>query len=88
MTHVEITAQVSKRCPYKDERDDGTVTLVFDVGDEDAPELHELADLLGTWRDTPISHEEFTRSIGVALGCVEVRSTWQTAGLDVTVEVR
>lgn len=89
MRHVTITAEVEKRCPYKDEQDTGTAVLRFDVL-KDAPELHELADHLATWADIALSHEEFTamlRDRWWSEGCRSVTTTWQTAGMTVEVTV-
>lgn len=83
---MTVTVDVVKRCPYKDEQDDGTATLTFDVGDGDGPELHALADRLATYRHLLISHEDFTRLLAKQDGCVAARTTWQTAGLEVTVD--
>lgn len=82
---VKVTGRVVKRCPYKDEQDHGTVTLTFDVPEGDAPELHGLAAYLAGFRTEAISHEDFTRSICLDLPVVEVRTTWDTAGLSVEV---
>lgn len=88
MTTVTVTAQVTKRCPYRDERDDGTVVLTFDVADhQDAPELHALSDHLGSWRDQAISHEAFTRDVVQQTGATSARSRWTTAGMEVSVDV-
>lgn len=89
MRTVKITAPVEKRCPYKDEQDEGSLTLTFRVF-KDAPELHELAENLSTWTDIPISHEDFTDAVvrrWHSEGCVSARSTWRTAGLEVSVDV-
>jgi hypothetical protein len=86
MTTLTVTAQVTKRCPYKNERDDGTATLTFWVGNGDGPELHDLAHTLGSFRDEAISHEDFTRRLLGRPGCREVVTRWTTAGM--TVECR
>lgn len=89
MRAVTVTAPVEKRCPHKDEQDTGSVTLTFHVR-EDAPELHRLAADLRTWQDKPCSHEDFTAAVldmWAAEGCVAVRTTWTTAGMQVTVDV-
>ncbi|GAC1575025.1 MAG: hypothetical protein NVS3B18_08680 [Candidatus Dormibacteria bacterium] len=86
---VTVTAPVTKRCPYRDEQDDGTLTLTFEVA-EQAPELHKLAEELTAWEGEAVSHEEFTALIlrwFADAGCVAARSTWTTAGLAVTVDV-
>lgn len=87
MTRLTVTGEVTKQCPYKDERDDGTATLTFEVGDGDGPELHGLSAYLSTFRGVPLSHEAFTRALLAAdYDCVEVVTRWETAGL--TVECR
>lgn len=87
MNAMTVTVGVLKRCPYKDEQDDGTATLTFDVSEGDGPELHELADRLATYRHLVISHEDFTKLLAGLDGCVSARTTWRTAGFEVTVEV-
>jgi hypothetical protein len=82
---VIVTAPVEKRCPYKDERDVGTVTLTFDVSEGDAPELHDLAAYLKGFEGEALSHEDFTRNVARDLPVIEARSTWTTAGLSVEV---
>lgn len=82
---VTVTGRVVKRCPYKDESDHGTVALTFDVPEGDAPELHGLASYLAGFRDEAISHEDFTRNICLDLPVIEIKTTWNTAGLNVEV---
>lgn len=84
---LTVTAPVTKRCPYKDESDDGEVTLTFHVAEGDGPELHDLASLLDTYRHVEISHEAFTREVAAATGAESVCSTWTTAGMTVTARV-
>lgn len=87
---VTISGPVTKRCPYREEVDEGTVTLTFDVGDDEAPELHGLAARLRRHEDARVSHEAYSLALIDDLGpsgCVHVRTTWQTAGLEVTVDV-
>jgi hypothetical protein len=83
---VTVTANVMKRCPYKQERDYGTATLTFDVPlGEDAPELHALAEYLNGFTEQAISHEAFTSAVRRDWPVMEVKSTWTTAGLSVEV---
>lgn len=82
---VTVTADVRKRCPYKDEVDAGTLTLVLNVPEGDGPELHDLAAYLGSFSDHALSHEEFTRNICLDLPVIEAKTTWRTAGLSVEV---
>lgn len=85
---VTVTAPVTKLCPYKDEIDAGTATLTFHVQDE-APELHGVARVLGKWASERISHERYSDLLLTAFGpeCVAVRTVWTTGGMEVTVDV-
>lgn len=83
---VTVKGDARKKCPYRDEMDEGTAVITFDVPDgEDATELHALSAVLKI--DTPLSHEDFTRSLACHPSVIRVVTTWQTAGLEVTVEV-
>lgn len=87
---VTVTGPVTKRCPYRDEPDEGTVEMQFRVLSGDAPELHGLADELASTSGEAISHEDYTRALYAAWfprGLRSVRTTWNTAGLEVTVDV-
>lgn len=89
MTTLTITAPVVKRCPYADEIDHGTVTLVFTVPNgEDGPELHDCAKRLAGFAGSKISHEDFTRALACLPDVIEVVTHWKTAGLDVECRVR
>lgn len=87
MRTMRVTVNVQKRCPYKDELDDSTATLTFDVSAGDGPELHDLAANLDSFRDIALSHEAFTALLAGTPGCVAASSTWRTAGMEVTVDV-
>lgn len=78
---VTITAPVSKLCPVKDERDNGTVTITY-CTDGSAFELHDLAGYLRSFRDRHLSHEDFTHEIAEHLAAA-VTSSWTTAGMTV-----
>jgi hypothetical protein len=87
---VTISGPVRKRCPYKDERDEGTATFTFNLGGGEAPELHDFAKHLDAASEDRISHEDYTRALYVTwhhAGLCHVRTTWITAGLEVTVDV-
>lgn len=77
-----VTATVRKTCPFREEKDTGTVTFVFDGT---APELHHLASVLAAYPLIRISHEDFTQRMADETGA-KVTSYWETAGLRVTVE--
>jgi NADPH-dependent 7-cyano-7-deazaguanine reductase QueF len=78
---VRVTAPVSKRCPFVDEIDVGTVTLTWSTDGKTA-ELHALREWLDTFKDRAISHEDFTREVADRLNG-QAESTWMTAGMEV-----
>lgn len=78
---VSISAPVKKLCPVKDEKDAGWVTIAYRTGGE-AIELHGLAELLATFADRRLSHEDFTAELADALNA-DVSSRWMTAGMEV-----
>lgn len=87
---VTMTAgiAVAHLCPFKDEVDNGWVTITWRC-DGATLELHALADYLRGFKDARLSHEEVTDRIrhdlaatpGVEL--VSVETTWGTAGMEV-----
>lgn len=88
---VTAHAQVKHLCPFKEEIDTGTVTIVWTCNGFTI-ELHSLADYLTAFTTQPISHEDLTALIaadlqtvgrGITINSVTTRFT--TAGL--TVEV-
>ena len=83
---VTVTAPAVKLCPYRTERDEGTVELTFDV-EGDAPELHQLAEKISGYAGDFLSHEDFTRDLVKQTGAVRAISRWRTAGLDVTCDL-
>lgn len=83
---MTVTAAVRKLCPYRDEIDEGTVIITFDVYEGDGPELHEVADYLASYAVVPMSHEAFTRMVASDYDAA-VTSAWTTAGMAVTVDV-
>lgn len=82
VTRVLVTRTVTKRCPYVDEIDVGTVALTFHGN---APELHALAAELNAYRTVATTHEDFTRHLYDLPGVIHVTTTWHTAGFDVVV---
>lgn len=74
-------------CPYKDERDVGTVSATWDG---DAVELHAFADYLLGFADERLTHEKASDMVARWLWThdaenVVVTTTWWTAGFDVEV---
>lgn len=59
---VTVTGPLHHLCPYKDEADNGTVTIVW-RSESTTFELHSLATFLGYWRSKRISHEELADEI-------------------------
>lgn len=85
---VVVRGPVKKLCPYRNEVDEGTVTVTFSVSHrDDCRELHSLAGYLGSFEGASLSHEDFTRQVHADLAALSVESTWQTAGLTVTCAV-
>jgi NADPH-dependent 7-cyano-7-deazaguanine reductase QueF len=86
---VTVEATVTKRCPFKDETDAGTVTVVWN-SEGKTLELHSLREYLDGFGDVALSHEEFTDAVGAHLssliGDVQVWSEWETAGMKVRVD--
>lgn len=86
---VTVNAPIRHLCPFKDEIDDGQLTLSWRT-DHSTVELHSLRNFLGAFADAPISHEEVVSEIWGAMSrvggirSVSVHTTWRTAGLEVT----
>lgn len=89
---VTVTAPVRHLCPFKDEIDDGRLTLSWRT-DHSTVELHSLRQFLGVFADARISHEEVVSEIWGAMNrvagirSVTVSTTWRTAGMEVACEV-
>lgn len=86
---VEVSGPLTHRCPFVDEADVGSITIIYRPAGF-ILELHALAEYLAEWTDAAIAHEAITTEIasdvGEALDCpFTVVTEWQTAGLDVTV---
>lgn len=81
---VTIQRDVAKRCPHRDEMDIGLLEIEF-YGE--APELHELSNLIDDIAAEPISHEDYTKAVyDLCLGIdARVRTQWQTGEWAVTV---
>lgn len=90
---ITISGPASKRCPYRDELDEGTVTITLDLTYGDGPELHTLSERLVS--EDEVSHEQWTDALqdwlmsqcDGRLTSVRVQSAWNTAGMAVTVDV-
>lgn len=88
---VEVTATgpLIHLCPHRDEEDLGRVTVRWHCHGSTF-ELHALAEYLGGWEQTELSHELLTDRIAFDLGnlhgvrLLEVTTTWTTAGLEVS----
>lgn len=93
---VTATFPVTHRCPFRDELDEGTVTVSWTTTHHLTIELHSLAAYLTEFRDLAISHEDLTarllddlQSAGqgrspFSVTEVEVSTAWTTAGAAVT----
>ena len=81
-----LRRQVIKQCPYKDETDVGTLTIVIP---DEAPELHNLAAAVDKLAAGPVSHEDFTAAVADMLPPgSQVTTTWRTGPWDVEVQER
>lgn len=86
----EVTAPVTKRCPFVEEVDEGEVTIRW--RGYRGIELHSLAAYLASFADEPLSHEDFAAKVTAAVaaavqreGNVDVTGRWTTAGMAVSV---
>jgi NADPH-dependent 7-cyano-7-deazaguanine reductase QueF len=86
---VTVEAPATKRCPFKDEIDTGTVTVVWN-SEGKTLELHSLREYLDAFVDVKMSHEDFTAVVTAQLadllGDIQVWSEWETAGMKVRVD--
>lgn len=86
---VEVITSIAHMCPYRAERDEGTITISW-LCDGDTFELHSLAAYLDTWATLRISHESLVASIKHDLEPlipeVSVEAVFSTAGMDVHVK--
>jgi NADPH-dependent 7-cyano-7-deazaguanine reductase QueF len=76
-----VRSAIVHLCPYRDERDIGTVELTFNGP---APELHALADRLRSSANEKITHEALTERLAYETEAAVV-TRWVTAGLEVEV---
>lgn len=86
---VTVTVDVVHMCPFKDEVDEGSLTVVFEVADQTI-ELHSLKRWLDTLDEWKVTHEGFTFHVKDTLQTVGVRvrrceTIWDTAGMYVRV---
>lgn len=85
---LTATAHIQHLCPFVQEVDNGTITIVWDT-DGWTLELHALRAYLNTFTDREISHEDLTDEVRAELAChhgignVDVSTTWRTAGMEV-----
>lgn len=87
---VSVTSPIRHLCPFKDEIDDGFVTITWSVSAGQTLELHSLCEYLDSFEGIEVSHEDITAWIMDAISSagmsgVRVSTSWVTAGMDVTV---
>ena len=94
---VTATFPLTHRCPFRDELDEGTVTVSWTTVHHLTIELHSLAHYLAEFRDVAISHENITVRIldelqtsasngsPFSVADLEVSTAWRTAGAEVVV---
>jgi hypothetical protein len=86
---VTVTTGAYHRCPFKDEADEGELTLTFEAGAETL-ELHSLKAWIDGLDEWMVSHEAYTFYIKDQLTKIGVRVThvttrWTTADMTVSV---
>jgi hypothetical protein len=85
---THITAPLRHRCPYRDELDVGTVTMIWETIDETF-EIHSLRAYLDYFKDVTISHEDLVEDLASLLRDTPgvtgklITTTWDTAGMEV-----
>ena len=90
---VSATSSITHLCPYKQERDFGTVEISWTVAPGSSPvELHALAEKVQSFTDVHLTHEAVTWDLHQWIdglvgdsGEVGVVTRWVTAGMDVEV---
>lgn len=91
VVRVSVSLAAEHLCPFKPERDHGTVAISWITSRGETIELHALAGLVSRHRDTEISHEQWTADLysalvtAVAVDELSISSSWTTAGATVTV---
>lgn len=85
---MRVTAPLIHLCPYRDEVDEGTVSITWETEGRTF-ELHSLREWLVQFKNQKVSHEELTKHIKDELDfchgltVVSVATHWGTAGMDV-----
>ena len=80
---ITVRCEVSKLCPYVDERDCGYLKVTWPI---DAPELHEFYERLEDLGARKMSHEDYTREVAQLAGIgARVETEWRTGNWDVFV---
>lgn len=88
---VTVGGVLRHACPFVDEQDIGTITVVWATGGKTF-ELHAFRQYLDTFNNSRVSHESITDriqhdlSVVPGLILVSVTTTWNTAGFQVLVE--
>lgn len=88
---VTVTGDITHQCPYRDEVDEGQVTLAW-LCQGATIELHSLAAYLDAWKDCTVSHEQLVDRLALDLGTaspevhlISVVARFTTAGMSVEV---
>jgi len=85
---MSVTSPIRHLCPFKDEVDDGTITVTWRTLNGTF-ELHSLRAFFATFAESEISHESLTDTIYRELSrvpsirIVDVETHWTTAGMGV-----
>ena len=85
---MTITSPLTHRCPFRDEVDEGTITVTWQTMNGTI-ELHSLRAYFDSFAGSVISHESMTDMIRRELNripsvkALDVVTHWNTAGMDV-----
>lgn len=85
---MRVAGTLEHLCPYRDERDVGTVEITYRA-DGKTLELHALRAWLSSFAQSRLSHEELTDHIAHRLGTehgihlTSVVTRWVTGGMEV-----
>jgi NADPH-dependent 7-cyano-7-deazaguanine reductase QueF len=85
---LHVTAPIRHICPFRDEVDDGSITITWRTLNGTF-ELHDLREYLKSFAEVKISHESLTDTIyrelssAPSIRIIDVETTWRTAGMEV-----
>jgi hypothetical protein len=86
---VTVTGPVVHQCPFRDETDEGVITIAWNTGAGTTLELHGLREFLDLLDEWVVSHETYVDGVRDELSAllglpVAVSAQFETAGLEVS----